>query len=74
VIFQFSLSYGSPNDLEDERPVVYIADDDSAACAALWRLIRSVGLRAQASASGVEFLRAPRPDVPECLLMSGCSA
>lgn len=55
--------------MEDERPIVYIVDDDSAVRTAVGSLIRSVGLRVQGFASGTDFLHARRSSAPECLLL-----
>jgi FixJ family two-component response regulator len=49
--------------------VVFVVDDEPSVCAALKRLIRSVGLDVQTFASAREFLRADRPDTPGCLVL-----
>jgi FixJ family two-component response regulator len=49
--------------------VVFVIDDDPSMRAALEDLISSVGLAARLFASPQEFLQAPRPDVPGCLVL-----
>jgi DNA-binding NtrC family response regulator len=44
-------------------------DDDESARKGLARLIRSAGLTANTFASGEEFLAAPRPPIPSCLVL-----
>ena len=51
------------------RQIVFVVDDDPAVCAALRRLIHSVGIEVQTFASAQEFLRATRPEVPACLVL-----
>jgi FixJ family two-component response regulator len=52
-----------------ERPIVYVIDDDPSMRVAVQDLIASVGLEARAFASPQEFLDAPRPDAPGCLVL-----
>jgi FixJ family two-component response regulator len=56
-------------DQAEERPVVFVVDDDASVRDALTSLFGSVDLRVQAFASAAEFLRAKRPDVPGCLVL-----
>ena len=59
--------------MKETPPVVFVVDDEPSVCAALKRLIRSVGLDVQTFASAREFLRADRPDAPGAWCsMSGC--
>ncbi len=51
------------------RQIVFVVDDDQAVCAALRRLIHSVGIEVQTFASAQDFLRATRPEVPACLVL-----
>lgn len=51
------------------EPLVVIVDDDAGLRAAIQGLLRSAGLRSVAYAAPEEFLRAPRPEVPCCLLL-----
>ncbi len=51
------------------EPVVFVVDDDAGMRAAIEGLLRSAGLRAEAFAAPEEFLRAPRPEVPCCLVL-----
>jgi FixJ family two-component response regulator len=55
--------------MKETLPVVFIVDDEPLVCAALKRLIRSVGLAVQTFALAREFLRADRPDAPGCLVL-----
>jgi FixJ family two-component response regulator len=50
-------------------PTVLVVDDDAGLRAAIQGLLRSAGLRSQSYASPQEFLRAPRPDGPACLVL-----
>ena len=55
--------------MSENRPVVFVVDDDSAVRTSLKRLIQSLGLDAQTFASAHEFLGASRPDRPGCLVL-----
>jgi len=55
--------------MTDSETVVYIVDDDASVREALTRLLKSVGLRSQAFASGREFLDASLPDAIGCVLL-----
>jgi RNA polymerase sigma factor (sigma-70 family) len=55
--------------MSENRSLVFIVDDEPTICAALKRLMRSVGLEAQTFSSAREFLRAKRPDVSACLVL-----
>ena len=48
---------------------VYVVDDDASAREGVADLIRSAGLTAKTFASAEEFLAAPRPNVPSCLVL-----
>jgi FixJ family two-component response regulator len=49
--------------------IVYVVDDDSSIRQALSSLLRSVGLKVETFGSAHEFLRAPRADMPSCLVL-----
>jgi FixJ family two-component response regulator len=49
--------------------MIHIIDDDESLRAALDSLFRSIGMACQRHASVAEFLAAPRPDVPGCLVL-----
>jgi FixJ family two-component response regulator len=51
------------------EPTVYIVDDDPDMRDSLRWLLRTVGLRSLTFASAEEFLAAPRPDGPSCLVL-----
>lgn len=53
----------------DERPIVFVVDDDVSLRGALIRLFRLVGLRAESFATATDFLRTTLPDVPSCLVL-----
>jgi FixJ family two-component response regulator len=48
---------------------VFVIDDDGRMRAAMQRLLKSVGLHAEAFASPQEFLRRKLPDGPSCLIL-----
>ena len=50
-------------------PTVFIIDDDRGMRQAIQDLVESVGLRAQAYATGQEFLHRQRPSDPSCLVL-----
>ena len=49
--------------------LVYVVDDDPSAREGVAGLIRSAGLMAKTFASGEEFLAAPQPKMPGCLVL-----
>jgi len=51
------------------EPTVYIVDDDAEMRSALYRLVRSAGMRAESFAGALEFLSAYHSDCPGCLLL-----
>ncbi len=55
--------------MSDTGALVYVVDDDVSAREGVARLIRSAGLMAKTFASGEEFLAAPRPKMPGCLVL-----
>jgi FixJ family two-component response regulator len=52
-----------------DHATVFVVDDDDQMRAAMQRLLKSVGLRAEAFASPQEFLRRKLPDGPSCLIL-----
>jgi len=52
-----------------EPNVVFVVDDDASARTSVANLLRSVGLAVQAFESDREFLAAPRPEAPSCLVL-----
>jgi len=52
-----------------DEPLVFIVEDDAEFRAALQRLFRTVGLKAEAFGSATDFLDAKRPDMPACLVL-----
>jgi len=53
----------------EEKPVVYVVDDDPSVRKALERLLRSTGHDVKTFASALEFLDFPATDTPGCLLL-----
>lgn len=53
----------------DDDAVVYVIDDDEAICDALSSLLRSSGFTTRTFTRINDFLRAPKEDVPSCLLL-----
>lgn len=49
--------------------MVYVVDDDESMRRAVSMLLRSVGYQVEAFASATEFLAAPRPELPSCLIL-----
>lgn len=56
-------------DQSDSEGIVFIIDDDESLRQGLESLFRSVGLRSQAFASGVEFLQSKVPNAPSCIVL-----
>ena len=50
-------------------PTVFVIDDDGGMRQAIQDLVESVGLRAEAFATGEEFLKSPRTADPSCLVL-----
>jgi FixJ family two-component response regulator len=55
--------------LTEEKPVVYVVDDDRSLRKALERLLRSAGHHARTFGSALEFLDFKHPDAPGCLIL-----
>ena len=55
--------------MSDSGPLVYVVDDDASAREGVAGLIRSAGLTPRTFASAEEFLAAPRPKAPSCLVL-----
>jgi DNA-binding NtrC family response regulator len=55
--------------MNDTGALVYVVDDDPSAREGVEALIRSAGLMAKTFASAEEFLAAPRPKMPSCLVL-----
>jgi FixJ family two-component response regulator len=62
--FRHTLRQGS-----DEKPIVYVVDDDDSVRVSLEWLIRRAGWQPNSFASAAEFLAYPRCPVPSCLLL-----
>ena len=50
-------------------PIVFIVDDDTRMCAAMERLLKTVGLHSESFATPEDFLRHKRPNAPACLVL-----
>jgi DNA-binding NtrC family response regulator len=55
--------------MNDTGALVYVVEDDVSAREGVAGLIRSTGLTVKTFASGEEFLAAPRPPLPSCLVL-----
>jgi FixJ family two-component response regulator len=55
--------------MKDERPVVYVVDDDPSVVKSLERLLRSVGYQVETFTSALEFLDFGHRDAPGCLIL-----
>ena len=55
--------------MSDTGTLVYVVDDDTSAREGVAALIRSAGLTPKTFASAEEFLAAPRPKTPSCLVL-----
>jgi FixJ family two-component response regulator len=53
----------------EQRPIVFIVDDDVSVREAIRGVVRSVGLQAEAYESAQEFLRHGAPTGPSCLVL-----
>jgi DNA-binding NtrC family response regulator len=54
--------------MNDTAALIYVVDNDVSARECVAGLVRSAGLTARTFASGEEFLAAPRPKAPSCLV------
>lgn len=55
--------------MSDDKPVVFVVDDDASVRESLRLLIESSGLRVETFSSGSEFLSRPPVLVPSCLVL-----
>jgi FixJ family two-component response regulator len=55
--------------MRQDKPIVYVLDDDYRIREALTSLLSSVGLRVEVFASAAEYLKFQRPDCPACLIL-----
>lgn len=55
--------------MAEASPTIFVVDDDASVRDAISNLLESVGLRGETFASADEFLNAPRPEAPSCLLL-----
>jgi len=55
--------------MSDRGTLVYVVDDDASAREGVAGLIRSGGISTKTFGSGEEFLAAPRPNIPSCLVL-----
>lgn len=54
---------------DDNRPTVFIVDDDEAVCDALGMLLRTAGLQVETFRSASSFLKAYQPGASACLVL-----
>jgi FixJ family two-component response regulator len=55
--------------MPEPSPAIFVVDDDASVRDAISNLLESVGLRGETFASADEFLNAPRPEAPSCLIL-----
>lgn len=55
--------------MAEAESTVFVVDDDEAVCRSLKRLLRALGWQVEAFASAEQFLMAPRPRSPACLVL-----
>jgi FixJ family two-component response regulator len=55
--------------MTEQKPTVFIVDDDSSIRQGVADLLRSVGLQVEAFPSTQEFFNSKRPDAPGCLIL-----
>ncbi|MGC2331028.1 MAG: response regulator transcription factor [Candidatus Acidiferrales bacterium] len=55
--------------MPEPGPAIFVVDDDASVRDAISNLLESVGLRGETFASADEFLNAPRPEAPSCLIL-----
>jgi FixJ family two-component response regulator len=55
--------------MTEDRPIVFVVDDDVSVREALELLIRCEGWQPETFSSAAEFLHRPRPAVPHCLVL-----
>jgi FixJ family two-component response regulator len=55
--------------MTEQKPTVFLVDDDSSIRQGVADLLRSVGLQVEAFPSTQEFLNSKRPDAPGCLIL-----
>jgi FixJ family two-component response regulator len=55
--------------MAEAAPAIFVVDDDASVRDAISNLLESVGLHGETFASADEFLRAPRPEAPSCLIL-----
>ena len=55
--------------MSDTGTLVYVVDDDASVREGVAGLLRSAGVTAKTFASAEEFLAAPRPKIPSCLVL-----
>lgn len=53
----------------NQRLLIVVIDDDPSVCRALQRLLRSAHMDVETFPSGESFLRAPRQQEPDCLVL-----
>jgi len=57
------------NAAPEQKPIVFVIDDDESVRGALARMFRTVGLQAEVFESAAAFLQGKLPDVPSCLVL-----
>jgi len=60
---------GRSDPMSEERPIVYVIDDDESVREGVADLVRSIGQQVQLFGSAKEFLDGTRPDAPGCIVL-----
>ena len=60
---------GRSDSMSEERPIVYVIDDDESVREGVADLVRSIGQQVQLFGSAKEFLDGTRPDAPGCIVL-----
>jgi FixJ family two-component response regulator len=55
--------------MSEADPIVFVVDDNRSVREAITSLLASIGLRAETFRTAEEFLKAPRPEVPACVVL-----
>src|SRR6202790_3941420 len=67
--FNLPFQFNREIQMADNRPTIFVVDDDASVRDAISNLLESVGLRAKVFESTEAFWKAPRPSAPSCLVL-----
>lgn len=66
---EFAASARGGGRMTEQKPIVFVIDDDASMRRSLESLLRSVGLDVRLFSSAPEFMQAAREDAPACLVL-----